>query len=191
MTSDLPSVANLPFLKTDRLVLRPMNEGDTDIVVRWRNSSHVSKMNNLSNLQTLTYQSHLDWFRKTRDSRIDYIMLIRDVNIPIGSLSYTKVEVNKYGCCGLSGRYIGEKEYEGHGYAFEAIIRWIKVGFEVFKFDCIIGYTHKHNTANIFYNKKIGFTVETYPSELKLAESHWVFMKLTKQEWENKKKLNE
>jgi len=174
------------ILYTNRLILRPMSEEDASMVVKWRNSEHVSGMSRLSANTEISLESHLNWFRKTRHNRIDYIFCLKESKQPLGSLSYTLLDTEDYGYSGLSGRYLGEKQFEGQGYAFEASKKWVSFGFDTLKLECVMGYTKESNAVNRFYNKKLGFKEESFPNEIDPNETGWIFMRLTKDE-RNKK----
>jgi len=174
---------NLPILATKRLYLRPMLPSDTDVVVRWRNSKHVSEMSRESFQRSITPKQHLEWFHRTRQHRVDYIIMQLDGNVPIGSVNYTLCEINGYERSALSGRYIGEVDMMGRGYAFEAAHRWLSFGFEELQLEFIWGYTREQNLPNIWYNRKLGLRITPFPPELRPEEPGWVCMQITKKDW--------
>ncbi|WP_081618347.1 GNAT family N-acetyltransferase [Thioalkalivibrio sp. ALE31] len=171
------------WLETERLVLRPMSEEDADLVVKWRNSRRISSETLQASDVLLTVEDHLSWFRRTRSSRLDYIMVTKDGEVPIGCLSFRFVELKGFGLCGESGRYIGEETYLGNGYASEAAARWLKFGFYDLSLDCVVGRTRCSNVANIRMNKRLGYRFHAWPDEFGSVSEEWCFMYLTREEW--------
>ena len=173
----------IPFLETERLVLRPMTEEDAEQVVKWRNSRHISEMTFQASGVLFTVEKHLDWFRSTRSSRLDYIIEIKNSSNPIGSLSFSFVDLKRLGVCGEIGKYIGEEECLGKGYASEAVSRWIDYGFYDMGLECVVSRTRANNLANIRVNKKLGFSVRPWPEEFGSVTEEWCFMCLTREDW--------
>lgn len=171
-------------LETERLILRPMLEDDAHQVVSWRNSKHVSSMSIVTSKQTVSIEEHLSWFKKTRNSRIDYIVELKEKKIAIGSVNLTICKLSNFGKCYELGKYIGEQSALGKGYAFEAAKRWVYYAFESLATDCLISKTRSDNEANIKINKRLGFSVDVFPEELGLLPDGFVFMRLTKEQWE-------
>ena len=118
----------LPILKTRRLKLRPMDINDSEQVVLWRNMEHVVSNSIVKN--KIKLNEHINWFKESRKSRIDYIIEILSLNKMIGVLSFKILHVSSKLVFGEIGKYIGEKEEMGKGYAIEGTRRWIKFGFE-------------------------------------------------------------
>ncbi len=146
-----------PILQTQRLRLRPMHESDTPHVVRWRNAPHVAAMSRTSREQPFTEEEHLDWFRSTRRHRIDYIMELRATGTAIGSLSYILRADPDTGRYGIAGRYIGEPEYQGQGYAKEAAHAWLQFASDTLKLNRVRAQMRSDNHANIAINRALGF----------------------------------
>ena len=63
-----------------------MIQDDALNIVRWRNLERISSFSKIQS--TITEKSHIKWFNETRKSRIDYIILIKKDNLPIGSISF-------------------------------------------------------------------------------------------------------
>lgn len=153
------------ILESARLILRPMSINDTDLVIRWRNSPHIYERSYSLSFGGLTAEEHILWFKSTRDKRIDYIIVVKNGLIPIGSMSFKHHHDN----CGEMGKYIGELWAIGKGYGYEAANEWVQFGFNVLKYDKIIAKTHKNNIPNIKLNKKLGFTIIDMIGE-------WIYM---------------
>ena len=145
-------------VQTPRLILRPMNTNDTECIIRWRNLEHVSS-NSINNSQVFTAERHLQWFVETRNSRIDYIVELREKKIPIGSLSFQHHFNTKEQRGALISKYIGEPEYLGKGIGKEMTYHWLKFGFNALKLDYVVAIVKSSNYANITLNKFLGFAI--------------------------------
>jgi [ribosomal protein S5]-alanine N-acetyltransferase len=180
-------LANLPWLYTERLILRPMNEADAAIVVRWRNSQHVAKFS--KSKSKLTIEGHLAWFRKTRKTRIDYVMLKKNDLIPIGSFSFKEyIDLNGKNPCAELGKYIGEVSALGKGYSKEGQKLWIEFGFNYCHFNTIVALTRSDNFPSFRVNEGMGFMVERSFIE---DDVQWLFMVLKRISWFSTKTLSE
>lgn len=171
----------LPTLETRRLILRPMTLADAPIVVKWRNSPHVADMSATTRHHGLKIKEHLAWFSSTRKQRIDYIIEIKESTTPIGSVSLSFQPLNDGRWAGISGRYIGEPNQLGKGYAYEAAQAWMIFGFDTLQLDVIKATTRTDNLANVAINKKLGFE----PTENIKNCKYFTDMSLTRSQWQN------
>lgn len=185
MTSVKTSTSDLAcsVLVTPRLRLRPMSAADLPTVVRWRNAPHVARSTALSTAGDLTLDRCGEWFAATRHERLDYIIELRDGCKPIGSVSMRWLAIAGFGQCGESGRYIGEAEALGHGYATEAAAAWLEHVFETCPVDCIVARTRSSNIANIRINDRLGLRTTAWPSQFGPADKEWQFMCLERSRW--------
>ena len=178
-------------LTTARLILRPMNQSDELQVVEWRNSQHVASMSIETSNACLTIHDHRRWFSKSRATRLDYIIELRDEKRPIGSLSFSWKELSDCRRCAELGKYIGDLASLGKGYASEATARWLQYGFEEIGLSCVIARTRATNVANIKVNKRLGFAEERWPVSLGDQSPDWLFMRLKKVDWQDAQKQQE
>lgn len=174
------------FLMTERLLLRPMVRSDELDVVAWRNSPHIASMSIETNHSLLTLEQHREWFSKSRSSRIDYIIEIREEKRAIGSVSFTWRNLSDCRRCGELGKYIGDLEQIGKGYASEATDRWLRYAFEDVGLSCVVSRTRATNLANIKINERFGFEKCQWPNEIGDQLDGWLFMRLDKANWHAK-----
>jgi len=156
---------------------------DAPMIVRWRNSKLVASTSRDSTEGNLSLKQHLEWFAKTRDDRIDYIIELTKESLPIGSLSFAWRSLPGFKLCAELGKFIGEEKALGNGFASEATNLWLDYGFKTMKLDCVIARTRKNNSSNIKVNQKMGFTVEPWPAQFGEASDEWIFMRLTRAQW--------
>lgn len=142
---------SLRFTKGVNVFLREMTTGDAEFIVKWRNDPAIQKW--MFKQDELTIEGHLNWFKK-RENRIDYIICEAKVGKPIGTLNYINIEDKR----AEAGKMLGDKNYWGGGYAKEAFILWLNIGFNELGFDEIYVKTMGHNKPNIGLNRKLGFT---------------------------------
>ena len=141
------------YLIGDRVCLREMTEADALNIVAWRNDPEIRKW--MFNQDVLTLESHLRWFRRSKSDRVDYVICERENHQPIGTVNYTNIGKNE----GEAGKMLGDKTYWGRGFAKEAFLLWLRIGFTVFGFKRIYIRTIADNAANIILNQKIGFEI--------------------------------
>lgn len=138
------------FTKGHKVFLREMTTDDAEFIVKWRNDPAIQKW--MFNQDKLTKEGHLSWFEK-RENRIDYIICEAESSKPIGTVNYINIEENR----AEAGKMLGDKNYWGGGYAKEAFILWLNIGFNDLGFDHIYVKTMSHNKPNIGLNRKLGF----------------------------------
>ena len=174
----------LPTLETPRLSLRPMTPEDAQNVVRWRNSHHVKRMMAAERDAPLTIEEHLEWFDRTRANRIDYVIELRAIGRPIGTVSLDWRASPQGARCAESGRILGVADLQGQGYSKEAASCWMDFAFTQLLLDCVFARTRADNRANIAIGQALGFKRRAWPEWLERPEGSWVFTVLTKQMWD-------
>lgn len=172
----------MEVLKSPRVCLRPMVLEDAALIVHWRNLTHVAQSSRLTQ-GNLSLEQHKEWFGKTRDDRLDYVIELTEEKLPIGSLSFTWRILSGFNLCAELGKFIGVERVLGRGYASEATRLWLDYGFKTLKLEVIIARTRKGNLSNIKVNKKMGFTIEPWPSQFNETSDEWIFMQLTHKQW--------
>jgi len=138
------------FTKGDKVFLRDMTTDDAKNIVKWRNDPAIQKW--MFTQDKLTIEGHLNWFKK-RENRIDYMICEIEEGTPIGTVNYINIEEKR----AEAGKMLGDKSYWGGGYAKEAFILWLNIGFNELNFDEIYVKTMSHNNPNIGLNRKLGF----------------------------------
>lgn len=148
----------VPYLETERLLLRGIKEEDTDWIVTWRANRQVYQY--FLSPHALTREEHLQWFRSRyllNDNRFDWLVIEKETNRPIGvfginksSKNISEVEIN----------YLLAPEAQGKGYAREGVevmIEWVKS-----KLECksAIAEVHCENIPSITFIEKMEFIKE-------------------------------
>jgi len=169
-------------LTTSRLILRPMCLEDAPTIVRWRNSARIKKTNYVESEKEITIESHRQWFLATRDSRVDYIICLRN-HFAIGSVSFKFLSRDDGVVIGELGKYIGEDSELAKGYGFEACLEWIRYGFTALRFQKIVSKTLRINSSNIRLNKKLGLHAMPWDTILGDGSESWLYMEITRDQW--------
>ena len=151
----LKSIANVR-INGERVMLRPMEEGDAELVVKWRNDPEISKW--LFAAEPITLESHLAWFRHPKADRLDFVICLRESQRPIGTVSYTNID--SINAKAEAGKMLGDRKLWGKGLAQEAFRLWLAFGFAQLGFEYIYVRTLAANYNNIKLNGKLGFQAE-------------------------------
>jgi len=178
------SIYVLPILETPRLILRPMTEKDLQMVVYWRNAAHVASMSVELRYQSLSLDHQVKWFEETRRDRIDYIVELKSDGKSIGSCGLKKISYPGFEPCMEKNRYIGDVSELRKGYASEIAKRWVQFAFVERNLQTLIARTHVTNVATIKINRRLGFSFLPWPDHLKSDSEDWVFMRMTRDEWQ-------
>ena len=144
-----------PRISTPRLYLRPMTEGDAELIVAWRSEPSTAAMF-FSSPPTL--QEHLDWFHSDREDRVDYVIAIAEERRPIGVVNFKNIDLS--GGIAEGGKLLGDRSSRGKGYAKEAFAAWLLYGFGTLELETIEVRTRADNSPNIGLNKRLGFTTD-------------------------------
>ena len=151
----LQSYADL-VLTGGRVTLRPMREEDAEFIIKWRNDPKIHKW--LFSNDTITLQSHLEWFRNRKPNRLDFVICLLDSELPIGTVSYTNIDFENRKA--EAGKMLGDRTQWGQGLATEAYRLWIVFGFENLGLYYIYTQTLSTNLKNIRLNERLGFRIE-------------------------------
>ena len=134
-----------------------MEPGDAEIVVTWRNQPRIRNVLESGPDEELTVEKHLEWFTSTRNDRIDYIVALKDSKRPIGVWSYKNSELASLPRSLEQGRYIGDEDALGKGFAKEASKCWTFFGFDVLRLEAIVSVHRVENKPPQALNLALGF----------------------------------
>jgi RimJ/RimL family protein N-acetyltransferase len=144
------------IFETERLILKPTSEEDADFFLKLVNAPKWLKYIGDRNLRTvedsLTYIQNKILPQRARLGYSSYILI-------------RKLEKDKIGICGLYDRkglegidigFALMPEYEGKGYAFEAINQLIHIAFSEFGINELKAITTKDNLSSQKLLEKLG-----------------------------------
>ena len=140
----------------ERVTLRPLQLEDAELVVQWRNDPEIRKQ--LFSQEPLTIESHLEWFRRPKSNRLDFVICLHESERPIGTVNYTHIDFQNGKA--ESGKMLGDRTQWGKGLAKEAFRLWLAFGFESLNLTYIYVRILSGNLRNIKLNERLGFQVE-------------------------------
>ena len=165
--------SHLPTLETDRLVLRKMLVSDTDDMYRYASMEETSR--------------YLAWYpHKTKQYTKEYLQYV-GTRYNVGDFYDWAVvewkEGRMIGTCGFTSfdfqndvgeiGYVINPEYQGKGYASEAIRRVMAFGFDVLKLHRIEVRFIEGNDASRHVAEKAGFLFEGFRREALLIKGRY------------------
>jgi RimJ/RimL family protein N-acetyltransferase len=164
-------------LETERLVLRPFEEGDLDAFYAMQSDAEVARWLYEEPRTLEETRAHLE--RKmggtelsAEDDWLSAAVIERESGQCIGDLSLHWVsEAHKTGEIG----FIFHPAYQGRGYATEAARAFLGFGFDGMGFHRMIGRAEARNTPSARVLEKLGMRQEAL-----LVENEWV-----KGEWQS------
>lgn len=143
---------------TPRLIIRPLQENDTDFVVSWRNDREIAEF--LFASEQLTREAHLTWLGRIKDdqTRQEFLLEDKQSSQPIGTIGLGNLDFfHKKGEMGI---LIGAKKFWGQGYAQEACRFMLNYGFTELGLNKIYLRAFANNEQAIRLYEKIGFRPE-------------------------------
>ena len=164
-------------LETERLVLRPFEDGDLNALYRMQSDAEVARW--LYNDPRTLEETRAQLSRKiagaqltAEDDWLSAVVVERETGDVVGDMALHWVsEQHKTGEIG----FILDPAYQGRGYATEAARAFLTFGFESMGFHRVIGRTEARNTASARVLEKLGMRLEAH-----LVENEWV-----KGEWQS------
>lgn len=164
-------------LETERLVLRPFEDGDLDALYRMQSDADVARW--LYNDPRTLEETRAYLARKiagaqfvAEDDWLSAVVVERETGNVVGDMALHWVsEQHKLGEIG----FILDPAYQGRGYATEAARTFLAFGFDGMGFHRMIGRAEARNTASARVLEKLGMRLEAH-----LVENEWV-----KDEWQS------
>ena len=149
-----------PFLVGQRLYLRFLEESDiTEDYIGWLNNHEVTRYLETGKFPS-TPQTVRKYLERFIESTTDLIFAIvdRETEQHIGNITLNNI--NWIHRTADTGILIGQKEFWGRGYAFEAWSLIIEYAFERLGLRKIIAGSIADNLPSIHVLKKLGFKIE-------------------------------
>ena len=158
LTYENTSLSGENLLRTERLILREIQEQDTEEIVRWRNQKEV--LGNIFSTKGPTIAEHEEWYRQylIQKSRYELMIITDPGGKKIGTVGLSNLDY--ISCKAELGILLGEKDEWGKGYGFEACRACIGYGFEVLKLNKINLKVFSRNLNALKLYKRLGFKEE-------------------------------
>lgn len=145
-------MTNKYMIKTERLILREIEAGDAETIVRWRSDPQVYQY--FKSPHALTMEEHLVWFENDylgNENIVSWIGSAEGRSIGVFGakrISFSEAEVS----------YLVAQSFQKKGYAREAvegICQWISANWNV---RLIVAEIHWENIISQNFIKTLGFS---------------------------------
>lgn len=149
-------------LKGRDIYLRPMEEADTDLIVKWRNTDFVRR--NFIYQKKFTREGHLDWIETmVNTGKVIQFIICTGEGIPVGSVYLRDID-REHGKAEY-GIFIGEKEALSKGYGTQAAELMIEYSFRILGLHKLMLRVLAENVRARRSYEKAGFVKEGYLRE--------------------------
>jgi RimJ/RimL family protein N-acetyltransferase len=145
------------FLKSERVVLRILNQTDLPLCQKWLNDAQVIKWM-LAGTYPMYLSSEEGWYKNLAESKTDVVLAIEIEGTYIGNTGLHKIDlISRVAELGL---FIGLPSYWGKGYATEAEKLMIDYAFNSLNLNRIEAQIFAENLPSRRAAEKNGFQQE-------------------------------
>ncbi len=161
------------------VILKPIEECDTDLIIRWRNNPSVQK--NFIFRETLTKEMHQEWLKNLVATKkvVQFIILRKDCGSKIGSVYLRDIDRTHNNA--EFGIFIGEDSARGLGFGCEAASLICQFGFHSLFLHRIFLRVFAENKPAIRCYEKAGFSLEGIARDIVFLDGSYhdmVFMSI-------------
>ena len=180
---------NMPELTTERLLLRPMREGDAEDMFRYAAREDVTEYLLWSPHPSLGYtRDYLRYIasRYRLGDFYDWAVIEKESGRMIGTCGFTRFDA-PHNSAEIG--YVLNPDFHGRGYATEAAERILSYGFEELGLHRIEAKFMKGNQPSLRVMEKLGMTLEGYRRDGMLVKGKYRTIgicAILKSEWRNK-----
>lgn len=137
--------------------LRPIVEGDLDLLLRWRNSDRIRR--NMFSETIIKMDEHRAWFHRLKENSNAVYLVFEFQLKPIGLIYFTDID-RKYDKC-LWGFYLGEVNLP-QGTGTKMGVLGLRYAFKTININKLYGEVFQFNTVSVKFFKRLGFFEEEY-----------------------------
>ncbi len=165
------------------IYLRLMDEGDTDLIIGWRNTDFVRR--NFIYQKPFTRQGHETWIKEMihTGKAVQFIICRKDTGKSVGSVYLRDIDRNHHKA--EYGVFIGEKEALGKGFGTQAARLMLRYGFEKLNLHKVMLRVLAENLPARKSYEKAGFVEEAYLKDEVFLENHYhdvIYMAVIREE---------
>lgn len=176
--------------ESSRLVLRWMEYGDTDMIIRWRNQERVRSR--FIYRKSFTVEGHHRWIETMIDTgkAVQFIICEREGMRPIGSVYFRDIDKEKKEA--EYGIFLGEEDALGKGYGTETARLAIGYAFSRMGMKRLILRVFTDNEAAVGSYQKAGFREEKILKDVKCSDGErkdMLLMSMDRAEYTEKETL--
>ncbi len=142
----------------NRILLRPITSGDTEMVLKWRNCD--ATVRNFYYKTPVTKEDHERWLSEKVDKGEvwQYIVVLKDTDTPVGCVYLQHIEPDTM--TGETGVFFSEDAPSGQGLGTEAVkLLGEEVGFKKLGLLHLSAKVMTANTASMRLHEKAGYRV--------------------------------
>lgn len=165
---------NKEKLKEKGLVLRPITESDTDLIVCWRNKESVKK--NFLYRSDFTAETHRKWLREKVQTGnvVQFIIEMQNEvqSVPVGSVYLRDIDYENSSA--EFGIFIGEDSARGKGVGTEAAKMILEYGHKELGLHRIFLRMVAENIAAYKAYRKAGFVTEGIFRDMKKIDGKYI-----------------
>lgn len=149
-------------LKGRDIYLRPMEESDTDLIVKWRNTDFVRR--NFIYQKEFTREGHLSWIENmVNTGKVIQFIICTKEDAPVGSVYLRDIDY-EHGKAEY-GIFIGEEDALSKGYGTQAAELMTEYSFQVLGLHKLMLRVLAENQRARRSYEKAGFVQEGYLKE--------------------------
>ena len=165
------------FLRSNRIILRPAQESDIPLFVRWMNDPETRQY--IKRNMPLSEGEEKEWFvslAKKSDANVHLVMCSVEGNKPIGVIGLHRI--NWQSRHATTGTVIGEKDYRDKGLGTEAKMLLLKFAFDTLNLHKVCSSAYATNGRSVHYSEKCGYKIEARLREQQFLDGKFVDMVL-------------
>ena len=148
---------NIVFLKGKKTNLRPVDESELALYVKWINDPEVRQF--LKRNMPVTLIAEKKWYEKTLTDHDNLVLVITTKSgKPIGVMGVHRI--NWIDGTATTGAFIGEKTYWNKGYGTDAKMQVLNYCFNVLNLRKICSQVYDFNKRSLAYSKHCGYKQE-------------------------------
>lgn len=176
-------------MEQNLIFLRPMEIGDTDHIVAWRN--HPRVRGNFIYQKPFTVQGHLQWIRTQVETGhvVQFIICEKASGRAVGSVYFRDIDREKG--CAEYGIFIGEDDAVGKGYGTQAAESALACAFDRLNLRTVFLRVFADNVQARRSYEKAGFRLQEGREETVIIDGEprtVIFMEIRKGQWETAQK---
>lgn len=161
-------------LKIENIILRPITESDTDLIVSWRNKDSIKK--NFLYRSDFTAEIHQKWLKEKVEtgSVVQFIIEMQkdEENVPVGSVYLRDIDYENSSA--EFGIFIGEDSARGKGVGTTAARMILDYGHNQLDLHRIFLRLVAENIAAYKSYRKAGFVTEGIFRDMKRIDGKYV-----------------
>lgn len=159
------------YIEGKKIFLRPIDGGDTERIVAWRNQERVRK--NFIYQKPFTKESHEEWMRtQVQTGHVaQFIICEKDTGRPVGSVYFRDIDrENKKAEYGI---FIGEADAAGRGIGTETARLAVSYARDVLKLHKLMLRVFADNAGAVKSYENAGFVREAHLKDEFLQDGHY------------------